>query len=243
VNDSGIKDGGASAYLGYRLSPQHGVFAKVETYRADTAGFGYVDPHAYNPDTTLIQILYPQQEFNKYLVGYDPAEAKRLLAEAGVPTPVKVSLIVINDPDARRTGEALKSMAAEGGFDVLLEPTEFASSLDLTDAGKYQMFRIGWSGQVDADGNVSAFVQTGGSRNISGYTDPQMDAWLTEARGSQDLARRKELYGKVITKIQQDVPLIYLYRTKNLVGVNNKVGGVLLYSDAVMRLQHAGFVE
>ena len=35
---TGIKDGSGSAYLGYRFSPQHGVFARVEGYRADTAG-------------------------------------------------------------------------------------------------------------------------------------------------------------------------------------------------------------
>jgi hemoglobin/transferrin/lactoferrin receptor protein len=71
VNDSGIKDGSGSAYVGYRFSPQHGVFARIEGYRADTAGFGWVDPHAYNPDTTLIQILYPQQHFERYVAGYD----------------------------------------------------------------------------------------------------------------------------------------------------------------------------
>jgi peptide/nickel transport system substrate-binding protein len=174
---------------------------------------------------------------------YDPEQAKRLLAEAGVATPVKVSLIVINDPDARRTGEALKSMVTAGGFDIQLEPTEFASALDVVDAGKFQLFRIGWSGQVDVDGNITRFFQTEGSQNTSGYSNPEVDRWLTDARSTQDTTKRKELYAKVIAKIHEDAPIIYLYRTKNQIGVNNKVGGVRMFSDYIVRLESAGFVE
>jgi peptide/nickel transport system substrate-binding protein len=174
---------------------------------------------------------------------HDPAQAKKLLAEAGVPTPVKVSLTVINNADGKRIGEAIKSMAAEGGFDIQLEPTEFASSLDLTDAGKFQTFQIGWSGRVDPDGNITPFVQTKGSQNIAGYSNSEVDGWLTEARASQDVAKRKELYGKVITKLQEDAPLIYLWRQKNLTGVSNKVGQVKEYGDGILRFGTAGFVE
>ncbi len=174
---------------------------------------------------------------------HDPAESKRLLAEAGMPTPVKVSLMVINNADGKRIGEAIKAMVAEGGFDVQLEPTEFASALDLTDAGKFQLFRIGWSGQVDADGNITRFFMTQGSQNNSGYSNPEVDRWLTEARTTQDMAKRKELYGKVIAKVHEDAPIIYLYRTKNQLGVSNKVSQVRMFSDYIMRLEKAGFVE
>jgi peptide/nickel transport system substrate-binding protein len=174
---------------------------------------------------------------------HDPAEAKKLLSEAGVATPLKVSLIVANTPDGRRTGEALKSMTAEGGFDVQLEPTEFASSLDLTDAGKFQVFQIGWSGRVDPDGNLAQFVQTKGSQNISGYSNTDVDKWINEARATQDTAKRKELYGKVIGKLQEDSPLIYLWRQKNLIGVSKKVAQVTMYGDGLMRFTTAGFVE
>src|SRR5207253_7798312 len=116
---------------------------------------------------------------------HDPAEAKKLLGEAGVQTPFKVSLIVGNTPDGRRIGEAVKSMAADGGFDVTIEPTEFASSLDQSDAGKFQVFQIGWSGRVDPDGNLTPFVTTKGSQNIAGYSNPDIDKCLADARATQ----------------------------------------------------------
>ena len=174
---------------------------------------------------------------------HDAAEAKKLLGEAGVSTPFKISLIIGNTPDGRRIGEAVKSMAAEGGFDVQIEPTEFASSLDQTDAGKFQVFQIGWSGRVDPDGNLSPFVSTKGSQNIAGYSNPDIDMWLTEARAAQDMGKRKELYGKIVGKLQEDSPLIYLWRQPNLLGVTDKVGQVQLFGDGLIRLGTAGFVE
>jgi peptide/nickel transport system substrate-binding protein len=174
---------------------------------------------------------------------HDPAEAKKLLAEAGVATPLKLTLIVQNSPDNRRIGEAIKSMAAEGGFDVAIEPTEFASALDLTDAGKFQAFQLGWSGRVDPDGNIAPFVTTRGSQNIAGYSDPEMDSLVKEARAAQDVNKRRELYGKVVGKLQEDLPLIYLWRQKNVLGVSNKVGQVRMYGDGIVRLGTAGFVE
>src|SRR5256886_14372271 len=174
---------------------------------------------------------------------HDPAAAKKLLSDAGVQTPVKVNFIIGNTPDGRRIGEAIKSMAADGGFDVQLEPTEFSASLDVTDAGKFQMFQIGWSGRVDPDGNITPFVSTKGSQNISGYSNPDVDKWLNDARATQDPAQRKDLYGKVIGKIQEDSPLIYLWRQPHLGGLSNKVGKIQMFQDGLLRLSGAGFVE
>jgi peptide/nickel transport system substrate-binding protein len=174
---------------------------------------------------------------------HDPEQAKKLLSEAGVQTPVKVGLVVVNDADNRRIGEAVKSMAADGGFDVELQPTEFASSLDVTDAGKYQLYRIGWSGRVDPDGNITPFVQTKGSQNVAGYSNSELDSMLNQARAESDVAKRKDLYGKIVGKLQDEAPLIYLYRQKNLTGVSNKVGQLKEYGDGIIRVGTAGFVE
>ncbi|HEU5470243.1 MAG TPA: ABC transporter substrate-binding protein [Actinophytocola sp.] len=174
---------------------------------------------------------------------HDPAGAKKLLSDAGLTTPLQVSLIAANTPDGTRISEAIKSMATEGGFDVQIQPTEFASSLDLTDAGKFQLFQIGWSGRVDPDGNITPFVQTRGSQNISGYSSQQVDDWLNQARAERDASKRKDLYGKVVGTLQQDSPLIYLWREKNLTGVSDKVGQVREYGDGLVRLGTAGFFE
>jgi peptide/nickel transport system substrate-binding protein len=172
---------------------------------------------------------------------HDAVAAKQLLQSAGVAVPVKVSMVLANTPDERRLGEAIQAQVKEGGFDLQLVPTEFSASLDQTDAGKYQLFRIGWSGRIDPDGNIASFVQTKGSQNISGYANPAVDSLLDQARAAPDPGKRKDLYGQLITKLHEDVPLIYLYRQKNLTGVANKVAGVQVYGDGLIRLGGAGF--
>jgi peptide/nickel transport system substrate-binding protein len=171
----------------------------------------------------------------------DPAAAKKLLTDAGVTLPLKVSLVIGNTPDAARLGQAIQAQVKDGGFDLQLVPTEFAASLDQTDAGKYQMYAIGWSGRLDPDGNISNFVRTAGSQNISGYSNPAVDALIDQARAKPDVAVRRDLYGQVITKLHEDAPLIYLYRQKNFTGVARTVVGVQVYGDGLLRFTTAGF--
>jgi peptide/nickel transport system substrate-binding protein len=171
----------------------------------------------------------------------DPEGAKKLLTDAGVTLPLKVSLVIGNTPDAARLGQAIQAQAKDGGFDLQLVPTEFAASLDQTDAGKYQMFAIGWSGRVDPDGNITNFVRTAGSQNISAYSNPSVDTLLDKARAQADVAARRDLYGQVVTQLHQDAPIIYLYRQKNFTGVANTVVGVQVYGDGLLRFTTAGF--
>jgi hemoglobin/transferrin/lactoferrin receptor protein len=69
VRDTRGQDWSADAYLGYRLGEGRELFARYERYRADTAGFGYVDPAAYAPGDPTIRILYPWQVFSKLSAG------------------------------------------------------------------------------------------------------------------------------------------------------------------------------
>src|SRR5262249_5833747 len=135
---------------------------------------------------------------------HDPNRAKSLLQQAGVATPFKISMVIGNTPDASRLGQAIQSMVKDGGFDLTPTPVEFAASLTQTDAGKYQMFQIGWSGRVDPDGNTANFLTSAGSQNNSGYSNTTMDQLLTDARTQSDVAQRKTLYGQAITQLHKD---------------------------------------
>jgi peptide/nickel transport system substrate-binding protein len=172
---------------------------------------------------------------------FDPAGAKALLAQAGVTVPFKVSMIIGNTPEGARLGEAIQAQVKEGGFDLQLTPVEFAASLTQTDAGQYQMFAIGWSGRVDPDGNIANFVRTSGSQNITGYSNPQVDKMLDDARATDDVNKRKDLYGQVIKQLHEDAPLIYLYRQKNFTGVAKSMVGVEVFGDGLLRFRTAGF--
>ena len=120
-----------------------------------------------------------------------------------------------------------------------LAPTEFSASLDQTDAGKYQLFQIGWSGRVDPDGNIANFVRTAGLAEHLRVQQP--GGGRADRPGPRDARRRqarRDLYGQVITKLHEDAPLIYLYRQKNFTGVASKVVGVQMYGDGMLARRH-----
>jgi peptide/nickel transport system substrate-binding protein len=172
---------------------------------------------------------------------HDVNQAKSLLAQAGVKTPVPVQLMTDNSPLQARIGQAIQSMAKEAGFAVKLQPTEFATSLDLSDAGKYQAYLVGWSGRVDPDGNISNFQLTQGSQNISRASDKNIDDLIIQARSTTDVNQRKQLYGQIIKASQQRDSIIYLYRLKTFIGASKKVGGVTVMADSLIRPAFAGF--
>lgn len=171
---------------------------------------------------------------------HDVNQAKSLLSQAGVKTPVPVELMTDNSPLAARLGQAIQSMAKEGGFAVKLRPVEFAKALDDSDAGHYQAFQVGWSGRVDPDGNISNFQLSQGSQNVSRASDKAIDDMILQARTTNDQNQRKQLYGQIIKATQERDSIIYLYRTKTFIGTSKKIGGVTVFADSLIRVAFAG---
>jgi peptide/nickel transport system substrate-binding protein len=168
----------------------------------------------------------------------DVEKAKKLLAEAGVKTPLTVELMLANNPDLRQTGEVIQSMAAEAGFDVKLRSTEFVTALQASDKGDYEVFLIGWSGRADPDGNVYSFTHTGPPNlNASGYSNKEVDGWLNEARRVQGIPERRALYTKVAQQLLVDLPRMYVYTPNNLFAMSTKVKGFVPVPDGMIRLQ------
>ncbi|MBQ1035093.1 ABC transporter substrate-binding protein [Micromonospora sp. C81] len=174
---------------------------------------------------------------------HDPAKAKQLLAEAGVQTPYTVTMLASNTPDTLRLAQALQSMVKDGGFDLKINPVEYSSLLDEQDRGNFELLQLGWSGRIDPDANITNFVGTKASQNVAGYSNPQLDTLLTQARQAGDVEERKKLYGQAVTLLQQDDALIYLYRQRNLTAVSKQLQGLQVFPDGVLRAAFAGFAK
>lgn len=173
---------------------------------------------------------------------YDPEHARQLLKEAGVEVPVEIDMQITNTPDSLRLGQALQASVAEGGFDLRIVPVEYSTLLDVQDRGDFRMLQLGWSGRVDPAANTQNFLSTGAGNNYSGYSDPEMDALLEQAASGTDMAARAKSFGDVVTKVQEDNPVVYIYRQRNLTAHSTDVVGVQTFADGVVRLARAAFV-
>src|SRR5437773_101220 len=70
VFDSGVRDRSYQLALGYELTHASELFTRAEWYSAEHAGFGFIDPAKLGANQPRIQILYPDQDYSRYTVGY-----------------------------------------------------------------------------------------------------------------------------------------------------------------------------
>jgi peptide/nickel transport system substrate-binding protein len=171
---------------------------------------------------------------------YNPAQAKKLVQQSGVSNPT-VHLMVPTGTVALRQAQFLQSEEQAVGINVVIDSTDFVTSLSKADAGTYDTFQIGWSGRVDPDGNIYQFVATTGSQNDSGYSNPRLDLILNNARKAATETARKTLYRAAQKIILADRPLIYLYHPVTRAGLDKSLKGVALYPDTLLRVAFAQF--
>jgi peptide/nickel transport system substrate-binding protein len=173
----------------------------------------------------------------------DLNQAKALLRQAGVPLPVTVTITTSNSPDIQQAAEVIQAMAAEAGFDVKLRVMEFASSLQAGYNGDFQAYLIAWSGRADADGNMWQLLHSRGTFNYGRWSNPAADALLDQARIPTDAAERRALYTKFWEIQRQELPLLYLWTSKNVVGMKRSVEGFEQVPDGLIRLRGVRLVR
>ena len=139
----------------------------------------------------------------------DVTKAKALLAEAGAPNPV-ISLMASNNPENLQAAQVIQAMATESGFDIQIQATEFASSLQLAAKGDFEAFLLAWSGRSDPDGNIYNLLACNGQLNDGRYCNPEVDRELDAARAVEARAERIAHFRRVADLVLQDRPIIYL---------------------------------
>jgi peptide/nickel transport system substrate-binding protein len=164
-------------------------------------------------------------------------KAKALIKEAGVAAPIALDMMVPNQADLKQVAEVIQAMAAEGGFDLKIRLTEFATSLAEGQKGNFQVYLIGWSGRTDPDQNVINHLGCNTPFNWGKYCSEKTQAALNEARTVSDPAKRKAAYETALAQVEADRPLIYLYHATLLFAHTAKLSGYKQPSDGLIRLQ------
>jgi peptide/nickel transport system substrate-binding protein len=172
----------------------------------------------------------------------DVAKAKQLLKEAGVDK-VKFELTFGTSTTTQQIAEIIQAMAAEADFEITLRPTEFAAMQKEAQAGNFDVNVIGWSGRVDPDGNIHAFVTCKGALNDGRYCNEQVDKLLNDARVTNDEAKRKQLYDAAQEILKQDLPIIYTYYQPWPFVHTKKLQNFKPYPDGMIRLKGVKFAS
>ena len=165
----------------------------------------------------------------------DIARAKALLKEAGVPNP-SFTLVTPTTSDAQRIALVVQAMTREAGFNVKIQSTEFATSLNMADKGDFEAYVLAWSGRADPDGNLYSFNACKQPLNYSGYCVPEVDALLDRSRSERDPAERKKAYEQIAARVLKDRPIVYLFHRNWLWAYNTKLSGMRSIPDGLLRV-------
>jgi peptide/nickel transport system substrate-binding protein len=166
----------------------------------------------------------------------DVAKAEALLRAAGVPHP-SFTLMTPTTSDAQKVAQVVQSMVKEAGFDVQIQSTEFATSLDMADKGDFDAYVLAWSGRADPDGNLFSFVGCKQPLNYAGYCNKEVDELLNRSRTTFDQGERKKIYAEIAAIVLKDRPIVYLFHRHWLWAYTNKLSGLRAIPDGLVRVQ------
>src|SRR3989449_8730967 len=131
----------------------------------------------------------------KYLVGHDPAEARRLLAEAGFPRGFTTPMF--HWPGYVVPWRSYYELAAENlgkvGINVELKPEEYGKYISTTAVGKFEKMAMGPSTPLtEADEFPFGRFDSALPTNQSHVTDAELRRMLLAQRREMDPKKRKQ---------------------------------------------------
>jgi ABC-type transport system substrate-binding protein len=169
---------------------------------------------------------------------YDPAKAKKLLAEAGYPNGLEVSFWT---PKGRylkdyELSQAIQQQLAAVGVKANLEAFEWARYLSTLrrpkGEAKFDMYLLGFAAST-AEARwviyaLSSCDQWPPAGNNAGfYCKKEVDEAVTKGMSSRNATERDAFMRKAQELLLEDPLAIYLLATKETVGMSLKVNGVI----------------
>jgi peptide/nickel transport system substrate-binding protein len=156
---------------------------------------------------------------------YNPARARHLLDEAGhKPGPGGVrfhlTMKTSNAEDVRVLAAVLQQQLARIGITLDLRSYEYATFYSDVTRGAFQLYSLRWIGGNEQPDIFSAFSSARfppKGANRGHYSNPKLDALLSDAEQSPDTNRRRADYVEVQQILARDLPAINLWRRDTIV--------------------------
>jgi peptide/nickel transport system substrate-binding protein len=196
----------------------------------DAIYFGYAAP-ADQP----VPVAFPAGKESllwRYPNTADQEKAKALLAEAGVPDGVKLTVITYDADHLRRElqiiGEQLRQVGIELEITQADRPTYNEAVNNVGGAMPYNA-EFGYISLIGPDEDTCLYwFQHKDTLRWHGWDDAEKDDLLDQARISQDRAERTTLYTRVVEKVLEDQPFIYVNHPKVVRAMRSKVQGFVV---------------
>jgi len=164
---------------------------------------------------------------------YDPAAAKKLLAEAGFPNGMETDLWAMPvqrpyNPNAKRIAELMQADLAKINVKAEIKTFEWGEYRKRLQAGEHQMGMLGWTGD---NGDPDNFLHTllgcdsakSGGSNVAKWCHKPFDDLVVKAKTVSDQAERTKLYEQAQVVFKEQAPWFTIAHAVQLKPVRKEV--------------------
>lgn len=177
---------------------------------------------------------------------YDPAQAAHVLDAAGWSDrdgdgvreregmALRLSLLISG---SSRLIDALANILRENyrraGIDLSVRRLEWSVFLKTTREGDFDIYAGAWaSGYNSEQYQLWHSSQIADGSNYIGYSHPDVDRWLVQARTTFDDTARNALYHRVHQQLHNDQPYTFLFVRPSIVARHHRFTDATLYPEA-----------
>ncbi len=172
---------------------------------------------------------------------FDPAAAKRLLAEAGWADRdadgvldregVRLSVAFLAAAQSAKMAKLLPlylDTLKQAGIDARIEAVDVSGYMSRVRAHDFDAMALSWSSADSVQDNFQVFhsSQAAEGSNYVGYSNPQVDRLLTVIRAEFDPEKRNALERQVHRLVYEDQAYVFLGRRPTLDAFKRKVRGL-----------------
>lgn len=187
------------------------------------------------PAASVIPALHWAYDGNLHPYPHDPQQAKALLAQAGYSSDqgrrLHLTIKTSTEETSRLIAVILQQQLHDVGVDLEIRTFEFATFYADVVKGAFQIYTLRWVGGSNQDPEIFEYILDSKSfaprrANRSYYNNPQVDAWIEQARTELDQEKRKQIYGKIQEQALNDLPSLNLFSLDNVIVHTSRIGNI-----------------
>ncbi|MFE3206280.1 ABC transporter substrate-binding protein [Embleya sp. NPDC059237] len=172
----------------------------------------------------------------------DPAEAQRLFDElAAAGNPLHFTLVTARNPQSQLIAEFLQSrLTRYRNVDMSIEPLDIGAFVTTVRVNRTFQAAFDQTWQPDPEPGMYQSFHSTSPLNATGWSNPQADRALDQARATQDPAARRTAYIALQHALSADLP-IWTFAESRIGPVwSNQATGVETYNGGVPYLDRIG---